>query len=558
MKSGSKKQRLEKITKILLENRGYKNKKEIKEFLNPDINKITPKSVGINQKELKRALSRINSAIKNKEQIAVFGDYDADGICATAILWETLNEMGADVMPYIPYRIDEGYGLSETGIKNLKLKIKNCSLIITVDNGIVANKAVDFANKKGIDVIITDHHVPSRKLPKAYSIIHTTKLCGGGVAWLLSQEILNSKFEILNKSQITNHKSQTNQHLELVVLATIADLVPLTFANRALVKCGLEELRKTKRIGLLALIQESQINKSAIDVYEVGHIIAPRLNAMGRIEYAMDSLRLLCTKDRNRAKTLAEKLASTNRRRQELTIEAFEHAKIKVKSQKSKVKSLIFIGHESYEQGVIGLVAGRLVEEFYRPSIVLSLGEKISKASARSINGFNIIEFIRGAGELLMDVGGHPMAAGFTVETSKIALLAQKFESMADKLLSDKSFQRDLRIDLEILFSDLNLNLTERLLLLSPFGVGNPKPTFLTRNLTISDMRLVGAENKHLSLKLSGDNSSFYAIGFGFGKRADEIKIGDAVDLVYTPEVDEWNGDKRIKLKVKDFKINSG
>src|SRR3989344_2912910 len=422
------KSKVDEIVKILLKNRGLTNKKEIDRFLNPRLSGVTAKSVGINKNQLEKTIKRINKAIKKKEEVIVFGDYDVDGISGAAILWETLTEAGAKALPYIPHRLDEGYGLSKIGIDNLLLKNPKIKLIITVDNGIVANEAVEYANKKGIDIIITDHHVPpaggTKNLPKAYAIFHTTKLCGAGVAYLLAKEISNFKFQISNKYQSPKTKIQNN-HLELVSLATIADLVPLTGANRTLVKFGIEKLRTTKRPGLLALIKEAEIDKSKIDVFEIGHIIAPRLNAMGRLEYAMDSLRLLCTKDLERAEALAKKLISTNKRRQEMTIETFEHAKSKIKNQsiqqaqdkKSKIKSLIFIAHESYQQGVIGLVAGRLVEEFYRPAIVLSIGEKYSKASARSIKGFNIIEFIRTASDLLVDAGGHPMAAGFTVET---------------------------------------------------------------------------------------------------------------------------------------------
>ncbi len=543
------------LSKVLLANRGIKTNKEIEEFLNPRLENVTVESVEIDKKQLKKAILRIESAIKNKEEIIVFGDYDVDGICGTAILWETLNELGAKVIPYIPHRIDEGYGLSKIGIDNLLLKNPEIKLIITVDNGIVAGKAVEYANKKGIDIVITDHHVSPKNLPKAYAIVHTTKLCGTGVAYLLAQEISNFEFHISNKSQSPKTKIQDN-HLELVALATIADLVPLAGANRTLVKFGIEALRKTKRPGLLALIKEAGIDKDLIDIFEIGHAIAPRLNAMGRLEYAMDSLRLLCTRDLRRAEILATKLGSTNRKRQELTIEAFEHAKEKIKNQKSKIKNLIFLGHETYQQGVIGLVAGRLVEEFYRPSIVLSIGKKYSKASARSISGFNIIEFIRRASDLLVDAGGHPMAAGFTVKTSKIAVLEKKFEELAITLLNTKKLERILMIDTQISLKDITSNLYNSLLIIAPFGIGNPKPTFVSKNITIEDMRLVGVSGKHLKLRISQSSSpdQFDAIGFNMGDSAGKIRIGDKVDLVYTIEQNEWNGNSRIQFKIKDLR----
>src|ERR1035437_10522952 len=371
------------IISALLKNRGITTKKEIEDFLNPQLSKVTTESVKINGSQLKNALARIKKAIKENQKIIVFGDYDVDGICASAILWETLNSMGANALPYIPSRFDEGYGLSKEGIDNL-LKTGKIDLIVTVDNGIVANKAVDYANKKGIDVIITDHHVPTEKLPNALAIVHTTLLCGTGVAYLLSGEIAktqNAKYKILDT------------HLELVVLATIADLVPLTGANRILVYFGLQKLRETKRPGLLALMNKAGIKKEEIDTYKIGHMIAPRLNAMGRLASAMDSLRLVCTNNKQKAESLAEILNETNLERQKITQESLIHAKNK--AEEKGIKNLLFIADESYQQGIVGLIAGRMVEEYYLPSIIISKGEKYSRASARSVKGFNIVEFLR-------------------------------------------------------------------------------------------------------------------------------------------------------------------
>ncbi len=587
------------LIKIILENRGIKTKREIEEFLHPKIENVNINSVGINKKQLNKAISRIQNAIKNKEQIVVFGDYDVDGICGTAILWETLNSIGAKVMPYIPHRIDEGYGLSETGIKNLKLKIKNCGLIITVDNGIVANKAVDFANGQGIDVIITDHHVPSKTKPKALAIVHTTKLCGTGVAWLFSCVILNS-FQ-LNKKETLKPASQRGEqvqhdnekHLELVALATVADLVPLKGANRTLLKFGLEALRKTKRVGLLELFKEAGLEKEKIGVYEIGHLIAPRVNAMGRLEYAMDSLRLICTNNKKRAEDLARLLGSTNRERQDLTMQAVLHAKDYVKMKKEKLKNLLFISHESYGQGVIGLVAGKMVEEFYRPTIVVSIGKKFSKASARSVSGFNIIEFIRSASEFLVDAGGHPMAAGFTVETIKLLKLQKALERKAELMLNEDLLTRSLKIDCELPLSFVDVNLYEALQKLAPFGMGNPEPTFISKGVVIEEIRMVGAEGKHLKMRLvchperspapsgagrsegsrdssavpQNDDTVFDAIGFGMGEMFSKIKTGEKIDIVYTIDENEWparqsnaqafaggNGNKRLQLKIKDLR----
>lgn len=526
------------VIKILLKNREIGTKQEIKEFLNPKLEKVTAQSVGIDEGQLKKAVKKINSAVKNGEQIIVFGDYDVDGICGCAILWESLNAIGAKVLPYIPHRIDEGYGLSAKGIENLIKQVKNVKLIITVDNGIVANEAVDFAKSLGIDVIITDHHVPSKKLPDACSIVHTTKLCGAGVGWILSKEF---------KTNI--------DHLELVTLATIADLVPLTGANRAIVSSGLEKLKQTQRIGLLELFRESALDKDTIGTYEVGHVIAPRLNAMGRLESAMDSLRLLCTKDRIRAKTLAFTLSSTNLQRQKFTQEALLHAVSRVKV--SELGRILFIADESYKQGVIGLVAGKLVEQYYLPSIVVSKGEIYSKASARSIHGLNIIEFIRGASEFLVDAGGHPMAAGFTVETAKLILLQKKLEEMALKQVTKKMLSPVLRIDCELPVKLISFKFYDELQKLSPFGMANPMPVFTSKNFVIEDLRTVGREAKHLKFRLKDKNSDFKieAIGFNMGERISELKIGKSIEAAYTIDQDSWNGNKKLQLKIKDLKL---
>lgn len=544
------------LIKTLLKNRGLKTEKEIDEFLNPKLENVTVENVGIDEKQLKKAVDRIQRAIKNKEQIIIFGDYDADGICGTAIIWETLHNLNAKVMPYIPHRMDEGYGLSIKGIENLtsQSRGKKISLIITVDNGIVASDAVEYANKLGIDVIITDHHVKPKKLPKAFAVVHTTKICGAGVSYILSKQF----------------QSREDGHLELVAIAGIADMVSLLGPMRTLVKFGLLEMQKTKRPGLLALLNEAQINPLDVGVYEAGHIIAPRLNASGRLEYAMEALRLLCTKDKSRAKLLAEKLGQINRERQVLTMETANHARSQVSNLKIKDSKLLFITHESYQQGVIGLVAGRLVDEFYRPAIVVSKGEKYSKASARSISGFNMIEFIRQAEDYLVDVGGHPMAAGFTVETEKLEILQEKLESIAQNLLGEKHFVRKLKIDCELQMDIIDENFNDVIQKLYPFGVGNPEPTFMSKKVLVLDMRLVGNDGKHIKLRLaqfqtqnstlrlrSGQalkTQNYDAIGFGLGERSKEFNIGDKISIVYSIEMNEWNGNKRLQLKIKDIK----
>jgi len=564
------------VIDILLENRGINSKKEKEEFFNPQLSEVTTSSVGISAEDLKKAVVRIKKAIENNEQIVVYGDYDVDGICATAILWETLNQSGAKVLPYIPHRIDEGYGLSEKGISNLKSptrlasesvagrQIPNPKLIITVDNGIVAKEAVEFAKKEGIDVIITDHHTLDGEKPKALAVVHTTKLCGAGVAWALAHE-----FKVQSASRRTKFKVEEDDHLELVAIATVADMVPVIGANRAILKEGLKKLNTTKRIGLLAIFNEAGISsQKQIGTYEIGFIIGPRINAMGRMDLAIDSLRLLCTKDKVRAGALAQKLGETNKNRQELTRETVDLAISNIKSQKSKIGNLIFVSDKDYQQGVIGLVAGKLVEEFYKPSIVVSVGKEFSKASARSVKGFNITDFIRNASDLLVNVGGHPMAAGFTVETSKLKELQEKLEKLGEELITKEHLKKITKIDCEIPLSLVSFELSDEIRKLEPFGMVNPTPVFSSK-VVVDDIRLVGNDGKHLKLKLKssiinhpaspagGQSSiiSFDAIWFGGGERSKDLSIGNEVNIAYALEQDEWNGNKKLQLRIRDLSI---
>ncbi len=547
-KSQSSILKIDDIVTILLENRGLTDKKEIDAFLHPDLEKVTPKTVEIDSTQLKKALTRIEKAITNKEQVVVFGDYDVDGITGSAILWETLYALGATCIPYIPDRKEEGYGLSKIGITNLMQQVSNISLIITVDNGIVANDAVTFANDNNIDVIITDHHTVSEKLPDAYAIVHTTKLCGAGVAYLLTKEIKDLGFK-------SKEKDLEDTHLELAALGTVADLVPLTGANRAIVTAGLKKLHDTKRPGLLALFQLAKIDQKSIGVYEIGYIIGPRLNASGRIDSAMDSLRLLCTKNKERASELAAKLELTNRERQQLLKDATEHAVSGIKEMGIGNRKILMIGHESYEEGIIGLVAGRLVEAFYRPSIVLSLGKTISKASVRSISGFNVIEFLRLHIEHFVNVGGHPMAAGFTVETEKIEMLQKALEEKAMAMIEEDLLVRKLKIDCELPFAVLTKELFESIKKLSPFGMANPEPVFVTREVTVESFRVLGKEGNHLKLVLKQESNTFEAIAFGMGELGTKIKPGDKLDVAYVLDENTWNGETKLQLKVKDINI---
>jgi single-stranded-DNA-specific exonuclease len=513
------------IIKSLLENRNLKSKKEIKDFINPkDPANIKIQDLGIKKENINKILKRLQIAKKNKEKIVVFGDYDADGICATAILWETLYKLGYDAMPYIPDRFSEGYGIKTSSI----VKLNNPKLIITVDNGIVAYDAIKEAKKRKIDVIVVDHHQKGvEKLTTSY-ILHSTAVCGSALAWFLAREL------------------GVDNSLDLVTIGTIADQMPLLGINRSLVKYGLSKLLKTKRVGLQSLFKDLKLDN--IGVYEVGYLIAPRINAMGRLANATDSLRFLCTRDLKKANDLNKLLNETNIERQKIVDEVLIKALEKVNEDK------IIVISGKYHEGVIGLASGKITEKFYRPSIVLSENKDISKASARSIFGFNIIEAIKKTG-LIIEGGGHPMAAGFSIETKKISDFRSKINKLSKNKLTDEILEKKLKIDLEINFESINDALLKELKELEPTGYGNSSPIFVSKNVEIKEIKPVGSEGKHLKLKLYQNGIKFDAIYFGGSTNSQKLIANCVVNCAYTIEENIWNNKTSIQLKIRDTKI---
>lgn len=527
---------IKKIEKVLLANRGIKNAKERREFFNPtDPIKISLKDLGIKKDQVVKAVKRILEAKKTKELIIVYGDYDADGICGTAVLWERLYSLGLNVLPYIPERFSEGYGLNSESLKKLKEEHPDLGLIITVDHGIVAGTKVEIAKKLGIDIIISDHHEPGKRRPKAFAVIHTTKIGGAAVAWILAREIRKAR-----------------SGLELVAIGTIADQLQLIGANRSFAKWGLKELNVTEGAGLNALFEEAGILKGEIGPYEVGFLIAPRINAMGRLVHAIDSLRLLCVKNRERARDLARLLNKTNLERQRIV----EEVVLKAREGVGKEEGIIILAHESYHEGVIGLAAAKLVEEFYRPAIVISKKGSIAKASARSINGFNIIETIRKVEGYLLEGGGHPMAAGFSIETAKIDAFRKEINEISKPLLTEDILTKRLRIDTVVEFSDLGEKLLTLVKSFEPTGLGNPAPTFATREVSLVDARQVGTDGKHLKLKLDENKISFEAIGFSLGRIYSDLSPDKKMDIVYNLEENLFNGRRSLQLKIKDLRLS--
>lgn len=517
----------EDILEQLLKNREVKSA-EAEKFFNP---KITDYEKDLEIPGITKSLTRIQKAIEKEELIVVFGDYDVDGVTASAILYKGLTSIGAKVLPYIPHREKEGYGLSKLGLEFAR--DSGATLGITVDNGIVAFEQAEFAKELGIDLIITDHHTVSDNKPTAFSIVHSTKMCGAAVAWCLIRSVIK--------------KELSNELLELVAIATVADMMPLIDLNRAFVFEGLKQLNKTRNLGLLSLFSECKIERGNIKSYEIGHIIAPRINAIGRLEHAIDALRLICTSDPVKARRLAKLLQDTNIKRQDLTSKAYEEAIIIAEKRGDKKINILF--SENWHPGIIGLIAGRITEKYSKPTLAISVGPEISKGSARSVNGLNITETLRTAQEFLVDIGGHSGAAGFSILSKKISA----FQKFMEKQLLEMEVPESgefLDIEAEIPISALTKNLAKKLETFEPFGYKNPRPTLATRNMKISDIRTVGS-GKHLKFKAENID----AIAFNMGELENFLQSGQIVNLAYNLEINKFNGQENLQFKVKDIQI---
>ena len=522
------------LRQTLLKNR---NVEDADSFFQPHLYKLTSPDKLF--PDLEKAVDRIKKAIKNKETIYIYGDFDVDGITGTAILWETIDFLGGKVLPFIPHREKDGYGIHTDAIE--KLVKEGSSVIISVDCGIAAVEEARIAKKLGVDLIITDHHTLQMDLPDPYALIHTDKLAGSGVAFMLAKSLLES----FNKES----DEQFFKNLELASIGTVADMVPLLGDNRIIVANGMRILNQSERLGLRALYEEAGLNKK-IGTYEVGFIISPRLNSAGRMESALDSLRLLLTKKKDRAFDLAVRLSETNKARREAMMNSLEHARSNIDGN-SKAKMLISY-HHSYLPGIIGLVAGRLADEFHKPSIVISEIDPLSRGSARSIKGFNITEAIGKQKDYLQSHGGHPMAAGFSLEKEKIPIFKEKILNYAERTLSEKDLTPTLKIDARLDVDHLDKEALQVIKEFEPFGVGNGEPTFVTSNFEVVSAKTVGNGGKHLRMVLRGRNYRlFNSIAFGLAGKP--IKKGDLVNAVYNLKEDSWYGNGRIELRIKDL-----
>jgi single-stranded-DNA-specific exonuclease len=519
--------KLEDITPFLSANRGL----EGNPFLLPDIS---------------QAVNRVYKAVLGREKIAVYGDFDVDGVTAIVILVEGLSRLGAEVIPYIPDRISEGHGLKISALE--KLHAQGVNLVITVDCGVTDLREVKQARDMGMDIIITDHHIPLRSLPRAVAVIDPKRndsvypypdLAGAGVAFKLLQALFHKD----------SRAKWLTRFLDLVVLATVTDLVSLVGENRYLVKEGLKELNNSSRVGIQEMVKLAGLKPGELDAGDISWVLGPRLNAAGRMDNASTSYQLLITELPEEALLLALELEKRNAERQKLTNEVLSRAREKL-AAKLHLPVLIE-DDESYSIGVIGLVAGKLVDEFYKPAIIINRGPELCQGSCRSIAEFDIVSALAECHDLLTAFGGHPLAAGFTVARRNLAQLKQRLVNLAMDRLGHLELRPEIMIDAELPLSVLagdTFNLIQKL---SPFGCGNPQPAFLTRQVEVIECRNFGNQAEWLRLKLKQGNVTWQAVDFESQKK--QAEIPSHIDIVYNLEKSHWSGEEVLRLNLLDF-----
>jgi single-stranded-DNA-specific exonuclease len=527
----------------LLYNRGLTEPSQIEPFITADKRLSGDPSL---LPDIQPAVARIYRALLSGESIAVYGDFDADGITGTALLVQGLSRLGGRVTPYIPHRLTEGYGLKTAALE--KLHQQGVSLVISVDCGITALAEVKRAKRLKLDIVITDHHTLLPELPPAVAVVNPKRagsaypfpeLTGAGVAGKLLQALL----------QGIGKEEQLSGLFDLIALGTVADMAPLSGENRYLVKEGLKLMNNSPRLGLREIINQAGLSPGGLDADSISWVIAPRLNAAGRLAHAMTSYKLLMTDSPREAQGLAAWLEQKNAERQRLTAKVQARAREQVLAK--GITPLLIAAASDYPLGIAGLVAGRLAEEFYRPAIVIRTGEKLSGGSGRSIPEFNIIAALTGCSQLLSHFGGHSQAAGFTLPTRNLPQFKRYLSRLAEEQLKGADLRPGLDIDTEASLPDLSGDTFSAIQKLSPFGRGNPAPTFLSRRVEIIDCRTMGNGAQHLRLKIRQGSTVWDGVGFGLGCYLAEIS--PRLDIVFNLEIDRWQGRENLRLNILDF-----
>ncbi len=536
----------------ILYNRGLSDPQEVDDFLAGRWVDVDPFQI----KDMPRAVDVLIRAVKRKEPIVVYGDFDADGVTATALLVQTLTGLGADVRAYIPSRVDEGYGLNLDALR--KLYGQGARLVVTVDCGIRAVQEIEQA-RRGLEFIITDHHSVGPEMPFASAVLNPRRpdcpypfkeLAGVGVAFKLAQALIQEA----QAARMPVHL-ETGALLDLVALGTVADMVPLLGENRYLVQQGLAVINAAQRQGLDALMRVARVRPGDVSASTIGFTLGPRLNAAGRVGNALSSYQLLVTGDPAQAQKLAGQLDEQNRLRQQMTLEAYELAQELVLSNGDDAP-ILYAAERSFMSGIVGLVAGRLTEAYYRPAVVVEKDDLVSKGSCRSIPEFHITHALDECRDLLVRYGGHAAAAGFTVLNENLDELMRRLVDIARRELQGCELTPTLNVDLGVPLSEMNWATWEWLNKLEPCGYANPVPLFLSRNVQVLDARTVGNQGRHLKLTLGENGVQYKAIAFRLGERL--ANLGKKVDVVYALEVNEWHGERQLQLNVQDIRPAEG
>lgn len=540
----SNKFNINKLLAQILVNRGITKDEDIRIFLEPTRNDFYDPFL---LPDMEKAVDRIVEAIHKNEKVIIYGDYDVDGITSVTVLKKFLKERGLETGYYIPNRLDEGYGLNKEAIN--KIIEQKYTLIITVDCGISGIEEIDECNKQGVQTIVTDHHEQGDILPNAYAVIDAKRkdskypfreLAGVGVVFKLIQAI-SIKLNLEEKEYL--------KYLDIVSVGTISDIVPLINENRVIAKLGLMLVERTKNIGLKELINSS--NYKQIDSNTISFGIAPRINACGRMGHQEEALKLFLTDNIVETKEITKRLNKYNLERQEKEGNIYKQALEKIKTENIENKSTIVLGGDNWYHGVIGIVASKLTESLFKPTILVDFEGEEGKGSGRSIPGFDLHDALNYSGEYLEKFGGHAMAVGLTIKKENFEKFKSKFEEFAKKK-NIKNIYPTIKIDGEISKNDLRVETVEELKKLEPFGEKNGKPNFLYKGLKINSIRTL-SEAKHLKLSLRDDGQLIDAIGFNLGALADEFLIGDKVDIVGVLEINEYNGIKKVQINLKDI-----
>ena len=543
------------LLRQVLFNRGFADDPSARAYLRGEPNSNTDP---YQMTDMSTAIDRIRYAIQNNEPVAIYGDYDVDGVTATALLVETLKKLGADVRGYIPNRFDEGYGLNNNALD--ELKADGVKLVITVDCGIRSPAEAAHAQTIGLDLIISDHHHPDDgNLPPALAVINPKRhgdiypdkdLAGVGIAYKIAEALLSDD----GQSSVVNGQL-LNSLLDLVALGTVADLAPLVGENRVLVKKGLKQMRQTTRQGLFSLAAVADISLSKVNAGNIGFGLGPRLNAAGRLKEALAAFELLTTTDVFRAGELAQQLDMQNRERQRITRDMQARAEEMVISEDPNAY-LFFAAHEDFNSGVVGLAASRLTEKYYRPAIVASKGEEETRGSCRSIPEFHITDALDQCADLLVRHGGHAAAAGFIVKNENITALVSRLKAIAEEKLSGSELKPIVTADAEVDLSEMRPEVFEKgLKYLEPTGYGNREASFVARNVKVKNSRIVGSDGKHLKMSLEDAKGVAHdAIGFRLGDW--HKSMPPRVDVLFTYEPNEFNGRVTYQLNLKDLKAS--